>query len=209
MLYIAFVLLAMMNVITGIFVESAIKQAEGMKDRNFREHVRRLYAMSETCDHGQVHRHQFDEWMNDPVVKDQMKNLGINVEDANTLFTFLDDDDSGAIDLEELINGLTRLRAGAKFLDVMTMLHEMENQRNLLSNYVELYKGDADLLQKQFVKFDKRILDHTSPSASAPSAPVPLPANFVPVRPRPAVPVTQPNHLDLLPWLFCREDVEV
>jgi Ca2+-binding EF-hand superfamily protein len=126
--YIAFVLLAMMNVITGIFVDSAIKQADSMKDKDFKAYMRTAFGMHSFDDDGvEIPQDEFVELMQDKATVKQMRDLGIETNDAASLFEFLDGDGSGAVDAEELVTGLVRLRAGARFIDIMAMMHEIES----------------------------------------------------------------------------------
>jgi len=127
--YIAFVCLAMMNVITGIFVESALKNAENEKDKSFIAHVRGIYDLYASDASGVIHREEFDTLAKDQEFQQQMKEIGVDVKMAKNLFNLLDEDASDSIDCEELLNGLVRLRAGARYLDILTVLGEVDKQK--------------------------------------------------------------------------------
>jgi hypothetical protein len=124
--YIVFCLLAMMNVITGIFVESALKKTEKTKDEAFATHVRCLFKLLEPDTDGQIKRADYAQHLGDPKLQAYMFDIGIDPGEAKLLFDFLDCDGSDTIDAEELLSGLVRLRAGAKFMDVMTIMHEID-----------------------------------------------------------------------------------
>merc|ERR1712190_208080 len=69
-----------------------------------------------------------------------MMDIGIDPKEAKLLFGFIDSNNSNTIDSEELISGLVRLREGAKFMDVMTIMYEMEQQHrrwDLWSNQLD------------------------------------------------------------------------
>merc|ERR1719253_376605 len=54
--YIAFALLAMLNVVTGIFVESALKNAAKETEHHFQDQVRAIYAQTDTNGDGMLSR---------------------------------------------------------------------------------------------------------------------------------------------------------
>eukprot|EP00420_Gonyaulax_spinifera_P029448 CAMPEP_0197875310 /NCGR_PEP_ID=MMETSP1439-20131203/4589_1 /TAXON_ID=66791 /ORGANISM="Gonyaulax spinifera, Strain CCMP409" /LENGTH=588 /DNA_ID=CAMNT_0043494499 /DNA_START=20 /DNA_END=1786 /DNA_ORIENTATION=+ len=124
--YVCFSLLAMMNVITGIFVESALKKTEKTKAQEFTMHVRNLFHMLEPDHDGHIIRNEYMAHLTDPKLQAYMNDIGIDPGEARLLFDFLDCDGSDSIDSEELLSGLIRLRVGAKFMDVMTIMHEID-----------------------------------------------------------------------------------
>merc|ERR1712187_734734 len=106
-----------MNVITGFVVNGAIKQAEHMKNTNFCEHIRECCgAAGGDGLRFTIDRKTFNACMAKKQTLAHLNNLGIEVTDAQDLFTFFDEDGSESIDADELIDGLVRLRAGASFL---------------------------------------------------------------------------------------------
>jgi len=148
--YVAFVLLAMMNVITGIFVESALKNAERTKDTSFAAHVRGLYKMADADGSGLIGRDEFEACISDPNIVEYMKDLGIDSKDALLLFEFLDDeeDDSSGINAEELLKGLLRLRAGTKFTDIMHMFHEIDMQKETVDEKLDVLTSTTNRMNE-------------------------------------------------------------
>lgn len=128
-LYIAFITLAMMNVITGIFVESAIKNAEKEKDKVLSAHVRELHKMLGNTE-GIVQREDFRHTMKDEELQHYFADLGIDQNAAVHLYDLLSIDREEGLTVEELVQGIIRLRESAKFLDVMTLLYEVEQANN-------------------------------------------------------------------------------
>merc|ERR1712151_589600 len=125
-LYIAFALLAMMNVITGIFVESAIEHANQEKTNDFKRVVRQIFCLSDMNDDGVVTQEEFETLMVRPKVQRYLLSMGVDVMDTRLLFNMLDIDGSGEIDAEELLTGLVRLKAGAKFVDIMKLIIDVK-----------------------------------------------------------------------------------
>eukprot|EP00929_Paragymnodinium_shiwhaense_P072271 TRINITY_DN36686_c0_g1_i1.p1 TRINITY_DN36686_c0_g1~~TRINITY_DN36686_c0_g1_i1.p1 ORF type:complete len:765 (-),score=171.57 TRINITY_DN36686_c0_g1_i1:547-2841(-) len=134
-LYIAFVILTMFNVLTGVFVESSLKLAEKLKASDFTSHIKKVTEQTaeEMGGEGMLSREDFDLCLQDPEIREYMRDLGIEMDDAAILFDFLADDGSGAIASEEVLFGLVRLRASAKFIDMLTLLHQVGKQHKKLS----------------------------------------------------------------------------
>merc|ERR1711920_542810 len=102
--------------------------AERTKNDAFSHHVKNLFHMLEPDHTGQIARADYMAHIEDPSLQAYMMDIGIDPKEAKLLFGFIDSDNSNTIDSEELISGLVRLREGAKFMDVMTMMYEMEQQ---------------------------------------------------------------------------------
>jgi len=99
-LYIGFALLAVMNVITGCFVESSMKQTEVEKELDF---MRVAHDFFNSCDEdgsGTISFREFTEQIETPGFKGYCESLGIDTCDAKLLFTLLDSDDSGELEAQ-------------------------------------------------------------------------------------------------------------
>merc|ERR1712232_1489751 len=117
----------MFNVLTGVFVESSLKVAEKTKLDEFSRHMRHVFE--DAAEDGRMTREDFTACLDDN--RDYMRDMGIEITDVNVLSKFLDND-SGIIDTKEVLAGLARLRSGARFIDILTLLHEVGEQRELI-----------------------------------------------------------------------------
>merc|ERR1712151_711277 len=61
-----------------------------------------------------------------PKVQKYLLSMGVDAMDTRLLFSMLDIDGSGEIDAEELLTGLVRLKAGAKFVDIMKLIIDVK-----------------------------------------------------------------------------------
>jgi len=127
-LYIAFALLAMMNVITGVFVDSALKNAELEKETDFLRVCSNIFCCLADSD-GNISYQEYEEQLDEPELNEYVKYFGIEPEDAKLLFRLLDKEDCGELPLQELFEGLLRLRSNARFIDVQRLEH-LTNLRN-------------------------------------------------------------------------------
>merc|ERR1712151_48339 len=75
---------------------------------------------------GEICRREFKALFADQRVRAWLAEMGLDVREAEGLFSLLDDGD-GLISFDEFISGVLRLRGGAKTLDLATLL--LENKK--------------------------------------------------------------------------------
>eukprot|EP00927_Polykrikos_kofoidii_P020176 TRINITY_DN19507_c0_g2_i1.p1 TRINITY_DN19507_c0_g2~~TRINITY_DN19507_c0_g2_i1.p1 ORF type:complete len:704 (+),score=144.35 TRINITY_DN19507_c0_g2_i1:56-2113(+) len=137
--FVAFVTIAMMNVITGIFVESAVSKADFAKTNSLSKLLRPYLGMDSNT--GQDHeatkpmsRRRFEEIFLNVQLREELKEFGVNHGEASILFDFLAADGSrGTVKPEEFLAGMLRLRTNSKFIDTLTLLSSMHNIRQRLN----------------------------------------------------------------------------
>lgn len=122
-LYIAFAVLAMMNVVTGVFVESALGSAREDREREVIHAVRKIFNMGDANKNGVLSWQEFAGTLEDPSNARYFATIGINAQEARGLFNLLDADDSGSISVQEFIQGCLRLRGQAKAIDMATLIY--------------------------------------------------------------------------------------
>jgi len=130
-LYITFAMLAMMNVITGVFVDAAVKHSEVDRDTDFLRAACDVFKRSDPDQSGDISFDEFAEALVDPQFKNYLLNYGIDPADAITLFSLLDKDGSRSLEFGELLEGMLRLRAGMTFIDMQKLvkINEVQNHR--------------------------------------------------------------------------------
>ncbi|CAE7203118.1 CATSPER1 [Symbiodinium necroappetens] len=127
--YIAFCLFAVLNVMTGVFCQSAMESAEKdhelvlqnvvqEKAKYFRA-VRRLFAQLDQNGDGGITAKEFEVALEDPALMHVFDALEISADDAWNLFTQLDSDGDAHVDAEEFLEGCMLLKGPARSIDVM------------------------------------------------------------------------------------------
>jgi hypothetical protein len=171
--YISFSLFAMMNVITGIFVESALKNAEMEKDNEFISLTMSLFGEHEDPDFaGMINLEQFESCLQAPKMQKYLLNMGIDPHDAGLMFRLLDEGhDDGKLDCEQLVNGMLRLRMGAKFMDIAVLMgvsSRLDEQIMAVTAFMagqdSCYTGDV-VSERGQSKRSKSTVDSHSPLA--------------------------------------------
>lgn len=124
--YIAFMLLCLMNIITGTFVQSALQGAENDRAREFVESARSMFVEVEEDELAMVTQEQYNDMLEDPEFQYHLRLIGVNDPDAQLLFRLLDQDQAGEVEFEKLIANIIRLHSGAKFMDIMKLMYVVE-----------------------------------------------------------------------------------
>lgn len=145
--YICFAVFAVLNVVTGVFVENAIKSKDEDQDllqmevQATREKlIQKAIHVFETADcenPGELDADEFQRHLNDPAIRKYFSQLGIDVsgaQSASGLFTLLDFDCNGVVDVDEFIFGCERLKGQAKSLDLARLLHIIRAQSDRITD---------------------------------------------------------------------------
>eukprot|EP00441_Pelagodinium_beii_P010177 CAMPEP_0197682786 /NCGR_PEP_ID=MMETSP1338-20131121/96983_1 /TAXON_ID=43686 ORGANISM="Pelagodinium beii, Strain RCC1491" /NCGR_SAMPLE_ID=MMETSP1338 /ASSEMBLY_ACC=CAM_ASM_000754 /LENGTH=227 /DNA_ID=CAMNT_0043264287 /DNA_START=362 /DNA_END=1045 /DNA_ORIENTATION=- len=120
--YIAFAILAMMNVITGVFVESALLNAKADREKEVRDQVRTLFQHADE-ESGEMGWSQFEKCLEHENMAKVFDALGVDVSEARGLFLLLDADESGSVDFEEFLGGCMKLHGNARAIDLETLMY--------------------------------------------------------------------------------------
>merc|ERR1711933_519586 len=124
----AFTILAVLNVITGVFVESALRTADNDKKLSLARRLRELFRVDGTKESVEVYLEDFeDNFVHSPVIQTCLKELDIAVDDARELFRLLDIEESGCLEGEEICHGVLRLMGNAKSLDLAVLSKDLRH----------------------------------------------------------------------------------
>eukprot|EP00931_Biecheleriopsis_adriatica_P060636 TRINITY_DN36429_c0_g1_i1.p1 TRINITY_DN36429_c0_g1~~TRINITY_DN36429_c0_g1_i1.p1 ORF type:complete len:633 (+),score=160.07 TRINITY_DN36429_c0_g1_i1:136-2034(+) len=123
--YIAFSMLAMMNVITGIFVDNASTYAQQDRDAYVVKHVVNLFKKAELNKDGDLSWDTFASKLATKELQEFFKAVDVDMSDARGLFNLVDSDGSGNVSPEELMQGWARLKGPAKALELSLLTREM------------------------------------------------------------------------------------
>lgn len=123
--YIACTVLAMMNVITGIFVDSVARTAEHSRKRMLVHQMQSLFLEADADNRGFINWEKFSKNLQNPQMLSYLKDIDLDEEDATDLFRLLDVEGSGSISLEGWVSGCLTLTGPAKSLDLATVLREL------------------------------------------------------------------------------------
>merc|ERR1719174_1024492 len=126
--YITLTSLAVLNIITGVFCESAMEAAQNDRELAVQKHmtkrkeyvakVRELFKDIDTDNSNIITLDEFERHFDDEKSHAFFASLDIESDLAWDLFKLIDTDEGGSLDIHEFVTGCLRLRGNAKSLDV-------------------------------------------------------------------------------------------
>jgi len=125
-IYIAFAIFALLNVVTGVFVQSAMRAAKEDNDVYLVNHVRELFENTDTDGSGKISWEEFEDQLESKAMREYFKHIDIDISEAQGLFFLLDMDGSGTIDADEFLNGSLRLRGPAKAIEIALIMRTLK-----------------------------------------------------------------------------------
>eukprot|EP00913_Durusdinium_trenchii_P001241 g1143.t1 len=116
--YISFTYFAVLNVVTGVFCQSAIDSAQSDHDAVLQSILANKQAHIEKI------RYLFNEIDAEEEVQTYFESIDLDIWDAWSFFKLLDLDSGGAIEVEEFLMGCLRLRGNARAMDMAKLCHD-------------------------------------------------------------------------------------
>mmetsp|Transcript_29087 Transcript_29087/g.68554 ORF Transcript_29087/g.68554 Transcript_29087/m.68554 type:complete len:628 (+) Transcript_29087:36-1919(+) len=163
-LYIIITVFTVVNVVTGVFCNTAIESAAADKDIAVMKQMRKQAAQVQVLRHvfQEINSHHTDtismQDLQDAMGADKLssffESMGISTGDVWTLFKVIDTDGSGAIDMEEFVSGCMRLHGPAKSLDIAKMEFEAEVTRDSIASLDRAVSDMQELLLTVLTKQD-------------------------------------------------------
>lgn len=145
--YVFFTLFVVTNIITSIFVDTALQSTaqdrEEVIQRNLRNRDVLLAQMTnifeEADEHGSgaVSFETFQRHMHDERVRAYLRSVELDVTEARSLFLLLDTDGSGSINITEFVFGCMRLKGPARSIDLAILMHDSRLLHELLDDVRE------------------------------------------------------------------------
>jgi len=157
--YTMFAIFAVVNIITGIFVESAmassvsdhdsIVEGEMQKLEEYVQSIHKVFLDLDQDASGTIAVREFEQVVKSDKMAAYFNALGLEITDVKSLFALMDRDRTGAIDIEEFLVGCLRLKGEARSLDLAKLALQTEWMMETLENICEgLRKPDGGQLAK-------------------------------------------------------------
>lgn len=163
LLYIVITVFTVVNVVTGVFCNTAIESAAADKDiavmKQMRKHAAQVQVLKNVFreidekSNKSITMEDLEEAMSAHKLSSFLQSMGIDTEDVMTLFQIIDSDGSGFIDVDEFVTGCMRLHGPAKSLDVAKMGFENQITKEAIKDVddtLQIMKEQlSTLLQRQ------------------------------------------------------------
>merc|ERR1711920_683842 len=135
-IFISVSIFGVMNVLTAVFVESAMTSAQYYKDLIIQDslrakeiavrHMMKVFEQIDVDGSGEITSDEMEEFLQDPQLHVYLESLEISAEDTRMLFRLLDRGDTGTINASEFCNGCLRLKGDAKSFDVHVVMNQQD-----------------------------------------------------------------------------------
>ncbi|CAK9020399.1 unnamed protein product [Durusdinium trenchii] len=163
--YVAFCTVGLLNVVTGIFVDSAVttrtedEVVDAFKDEmnNRQQEVRRIFQEAvgeeDTNDQDDAPKKpmltfdQLKEQLDNPWVKAYFSGLDIDPNEAAIIFTLMDTDHNGRVTIDEFIDGTMKLKGSAKSVDMLLLMSLTRQVYGQIQYPMLLYGGRNEIHQ--------------------------------------------------------------
>eukprot|EP00401_Gymnodinium_catenatum_P079139 CAMPEP_0117560134 /NCGR_PEP_ID=MMETSP0784-20121206/53719_1 /TAXON_ID=39447 /ORGANISM="" /LENGTH=326 /DNA_ID=CAMNT_0005357533 /DNA_START=161 /DNA_END=1138 /DNA_ORIENTATION=+ len=162
--FVFFMVFAVMNIITGIFVESATESVYSDHDEGLQEEMRtessafkELRAIFERIDQkqsGSMSLVDFESALQNHETLALLRRLGIDVSAAQGLFRLLDLDSSGSVSALEFLVGCMKMRGGARSVDLATLMYENKRMMSIWNHFFEYVREEF----KKSRRFERNLL---------------------------------------------------
>jgi len=195
--FIALAVFGLMNIVTSVFVESAMYATRHFQDllvdaqkkelEMYTYHMRRIFREIDKDEGGTISFKEMRMFLNDSgsELPQYLEALGISSADVWVLFRLLDKDNSGNIDIDEFCDGCMRLKGEAKSFDINCMIFEsramVRNHASFMEFVEDRFAQIGFQLDQSTREIDKRVsigycammsrLDKLEQSINTPSTP--------------------------------------
>ncbi|CAK9095857.1 Voltage-dependent L-type calcium channel subunit alpha-1F (Voltage-gated calcium channel subunit alpha Cav1.4) [Durusdinium trenchii] len=123
-LYVAFVVLALTNIATGMFVQASLGAHEKQREKEIRKQLRHLFRTADLNHDGTLTWDEFERFLDNEEQSRYFLNvLCMDAREAKGLFLLLDTREVGQVSFEELLDGVLRLKGTAQAIDLATLMY--------------------------------------------------------------------------------------
>eukprot|EP00931_Biecheleriopsis_adriatica_P021867 TRINITY_DN14181_c0_g1_i1.p1 TRINITY_DN14181_c0_g1~~TRINITY_DN14181_c0_g1_i1.p1 ORF type:complete len:526 (+),score=85.59 TRINITY_DN14181_c0_g1_i1:625-2202(+) len=178
--FVAFSQIALLNILTGIFVEGAMKAAQPEREiqawevhkteKETEAELRRLCEAVAKGSNGILNREDFTNELMNGRLKAYFSLLGLDVKDAQKFFSMLEILSDGQVDVDAFVYGCLRMKGTATCLDMQYLLFETKtirrHQRALETRLDRSLREFTAELEKAVAcsAVDQRAAFHATPS---------------------------------------------
>jgi len=139
--YVAFSVLVVMNLVTGVFVDSAKRLTRAEDDNELLQKVLGCFMLADVDEDRMITMVEFQEQLRSPNLRDIFDSIGISKHEADLLFAILDRDKTGSLSPEEFVDGALKLRAPCRAFDLEALHYESRGRHDELLRRLGALEG--------------------------------------------------------------------
>lgn len=124
-MYIMFTCFAMLNVVTGVFIESVMKNAREENEQRTRNLIYRIFSTFDVEADGEISWQEFEQHLDKKEMREFFKTIDVDIQNARSLFDLLDVDETGALHFEEFMDGCLKIWSPSSGLDLRMIRRDL------------------------------------------------------------------------------------
>eukprot|EP00927_Polykrikos_kofoidii_P064751 TRINITY_DN6029_c0_g1_i2.p1 TRINITY_DN6029_c0_g1~~TRINITY_DN6029_c0_g1_i2.p1 ORF type:complete len:702 (+),score=86.45 TRINITY_DN6029_c0_g1_i2:51-2156(+) len=181
--FIVFGLLAVLNVVTGVFCQGALESAQQDQEEviesqlsaltEHKERLKKLFWDIDEGSSGTITLSTFENYMEDARIQAYFRSLDLHIHEVWSLFRLIDADGTNVLDIDEFVDGCLRIRGPAKSLEVHELMYQIAWLMDTVVHLVAFVEEhlEESLSRKGMIR---QLSEPASPRAMAPTARSPL-----------------------------------
>jgi voltage-gated sodium channel len=170
MFYVYFIVIGLLNVVTGIFVDSAVctrtddEIVECFTDnqRRVQAEVKRIFKHADSDKSGTLTYQELENHLHNSWVKAYFAGIDMDASEAGSMFTIMDLDGSGEVDVDEFVDGCLKMKGYAKSIDVMAMMYDASKNSERLDEFCRQTQENMRYIEEML----HRMTNHPPPNCS-------------------------------------------
>jgi len=139
--YTGFCIFALLNILTGIFVDNAIKHSASDRDevileqlceeRLFADEIKMLFRRIDSDASGRVSYEEFSSKLKDPAMLAYLNSLELSIQDSELFFRMLSEHRADReVDIDAFVDGCMRVKGPAMGVDLQTFVFAVRQYSN-------------------------------------------------------------------------------
>lgn len=174
MFYVCFTMVGLLNVVTGIFVDSAVCtrtedeviETWRSEQKNTCETLRTIFVEGDADASGLMSLVEFRAHLLNPWVRAYFAGLEIDPSDAVSIFTLIAKEGSDEVDIDEFVSGVMKLKGHAKSVDVLTLMYDSARQTAQLNSFMAYVEAQMTVLRRGLAGVSERVALSQTPKAA-------------------------------------------
>mmetsp|Transcript_93186 Transcript_93186/g.164195 ORF Transcript_93186/g.164195 Transcript_93186/m.164195 type:complete len:296 (+) Transcript_93186:3-890(+) len=139
-LYAALAIYSLMNIIVGIFVDSAVRTADTDNKVSLIQEMHAMFQLADEDGSGTLSWDEFERFLDHPQMCKLLRAIDLDQDHARQLFRLLDEDQISGnheINHKTFVNRCMRFHGAAKAVDLAAFMHEYQRTMKIVMDYLE------------------------------------------------------------------------
>lgn len=169
-----FIVFGVLNIVTGIFVESATELTKLDKEmtvmnqlddmNRFVREIKAFFRKADADNNGLISWEEFRDQLRDSKVRGYFMTMGIDVQSAGRVFQMLDHKGHGTVDVKDFVEGCIRLKGVAKSIDMCMLLNDVRRMSGMLEDKFSALQATLGVGKHLSIDLQEGLSEHAASS---------------------------------------------